>query len=149
MRGRFHPIDGQLYGCGMFAWAGSQQQPGGFYRIRKTNRPAHLPISLRAKRNGMQIEFSEPLDPQTAADVKSYAVKTWSLKRTANYGSEHYGERPLKVAAAHLASDGKSLLLEIPEIQATWCMEIKFSLRDSDGNPVRGTIHNTVHQLGD
>ena len=33
MRGRFHPRDGQLYGCGMFAWAGNQSQPGGFYRV--------------------------------------------------------------------------------------------------------------------
>ncbi len=24
MRGRFHPADGQLYACGMFAWAGNQ-----------------------------------------------------------------------------------------------------------------------------
>jgi putative heme-binding domain-containing protein len=149
MRGRFHAGDGQLYGCGMFAWAGNQQQPGGFYRIRKTDRPAYLPIGLRAKQNGMQIEFSDPLDPQTASDVKNYTVKTWSLKRTASYGSKHYDEKQLKVVAAHLASDGKSLLLEIPEIEATWCMEIKYLLRDADGNSVRGTIHNTVHQLGE
>ena len=29
MRGRFHPTDGQLYTCGMFAWAGNQTVPGG------------------------------------------------------------------------------------------------------------------------
>ena len=27
MRGRFHPKDGQLYCCGMFAWAGNQTSP--------------------------------------------------------------------------------------------------------------------------
>jgi hypothetical protein len=149
MRGRFHPGDGQLYGCGMFAWAGNQQQPGGFYRIRKTNRPANLPIGLRAKQNGMQISFSDPLGSQSAMDVKNYTVKTWSLKRTAGYGSKHYDEKQLKVVAAHISNDGNSVLLEIPNIQPTWCMEIKFSLRDTAGNPVRGTIHNTIHQLGD
>ena len=46
MRGRFHPDDGQLYCCGMFAWAGNQQQPGGLYRIRRTDHPVHLPVEL-------------------------------------------------------------------------------------------------------
>ena len=36
---RFHPTDGQLYVCGMFAWAGNQQAPGGLYRIRSTGKP--------------------------------------------------------------------------------------------------------------
>ena len=27
MRGRFHPTNGHLYTCGMFAWASNQQQP--------------------------------------------------------------------------------------------------------------------------
>ena len=47
MRGRFHPVDGQLYLCGMFAWAGSRTQPGGFYRLRYTGKPVHLPVDLR------------------------------------------------------------------------------------------------------
>ncbi len=38
MRGRFHPVSGQLYCCGMFAWAGDQTQPGGFYRVRYTGK---------------------------------------------------------------------------------------------------------------
>ena len=49
MRGRFHPKDGQLYSCGMFAWAGNQTRPGGFYRVRATGKPIVLPVGLRAK----------------------------------------------------------------------------------------------------
>jgi hypothetical protein len=32
MRGRFNPADGQLYTCGLYAWAGNRQHPGGFFR---------------------------------------------------------------------------------------------------------------------
>ena len=49
MRGRFHPADGQLYCCGMFAWAGNQTQPGGFYRVRYLGEAVHLPIGLRRR----------------------------------------------------------------------------------------------------
>ena len=48
IRGRFHPTNGHLYTCGMFAWAGNQQQPGGFYRVRATGKPMHLPVGLHA-----------------------------------------------------------------------------------------------------
>ena len=68
MRGRFHPKDGQLYACGMFAWAGNQTAPGGFYRIRSTGKPMFLPIGLHATRTGLQITFTEPIDRASASD---------------------------------------------------------------------------------
>ncbi len=62
MRGRFHPTDGQLYACGMFAWAGNQTAPGGFYRVRYTGKPADLPVGLKAKAGGVELTFTDPLD---------------------------------------------------------------------------------------
>ncbi|MEM7015368.1 MAG: DUF6797 domain-containing protein, partial [Verrucomicrobiota bacterium] len=102
MRGRFHPENGQLYGCGLFAWAGSRQEPGGFYRIRYTGKPAYMPIGLEAKKSGMKIKFSDPLDAEFVANADNFKVKTWGLKRTASYGSKHYDEKQLKVSAAAL-----------------------------------------------
>ena len=62
MRGRFHPGDGQLYTCGMYAWAGNQTQPGGFYRVRYTGKPICVPVGLSARRDGMAITFTGALD---------------------------------------------------------------------------------------
>jgi hypothetical protein len=149
IRGRFHPDNGQLYSCGMFAWAGSQQQPGGMYRIRYTGKPVHLPIGLKANRTGIEIGFSGELDRGQAINPQNYTIETWSLKRTANYGSEHYDERDLKVAAAELSPDGRTVRLEIPAIQPTWCMEIRYRLRGANGEPVDGVVHNTIHNLGE
>jgi putative heme-binding domain-containing protein len=147
MRGRFHPTDGQLYLCGMFAWAGSQTQPGGLYRLRYTGKPAHLPVGLNAHRNGMAVTFTDKLDAASARDPKNYSVKTWSLKRTAGYGSKHYNERSLKVTSVKLSEDGKQVFLQIPDIAPTWCMEIKYEVQSAAGKPIRGRIHNTIHKL--
>lgn len=149
MRGRFHPDNGQLYTCGLFVWAGNQEQPGGFYRVRYTGKPIWLPLELKAKRKGIEMAFSDKLDRQSAEDVRNYAVKTWWLKRTAEYGSAHYDERPVQVTAAHLTADNKKVFLEMPVIAPTQCMEIKYFLRSLTSDPVEGVIHNTVHQLGD
>ena len=35
-----------------------------------------------------------------AGDVKNYAVRTWSLRRSAAYGSKHYDEKPAVVTGA-------------------------------------------------
>jgi hypothetical protein len=148
MRGRFHPTDGQLYLCGMFAWAGNATHPGGLYRLRATGQPMHLPIGLHATRSGLKLTFTEPLDP-ASLDVKNVQIKTWSLKRTANYGSKHYDEKALTVRAASLSSDAKTLSLDVADLRPTWCMEVTFSLRAANGTPIQGTIHNTIHELGD
>ncbi len=149
MRGRFSPVDGQLYACGMFAWAGNQTQPGGFYRIRATGKPAHAPIGLAATKTGLSITFTEQLDPATAIDVSKYVVTTWSLKRTANYGSKHFDEQTLKVAKVTLSPDSKTVKLDLPDIRPTWCMSIDYKLTGSNGEPINGLIHNTIHSLGE
>ncbi len=147
MRGRFSPVDGQLYCCGMYAWAGNQTQPGGFYRVRYTGRPLHVPVGLHARATGMEIGFSAALDPKSANDAANYAIKTWSLKRSANYGSDHYDEKPSRVMAARLAPDGRSVFLEVEGWKPAMCMEIRYAVRSSNGHPVAGTIHNTIHTL--
>jgi hypothetical protein len=149
MRGRFHPGDGQLYLCGMFAWAGSRTQPGGFYRLRYTGNPIHVPTGLRATRRGLEITFSGTLDRGIAEDSTSYSVKIWDLKRSARYGSDHVNERSLAVTAAKLSLDAKTVTLRGPDIQPTWGMEIRYRLRGSDGEKVEASIHGTIHALGD
>lgn len=148
MRGRFQPADGQLYLCGMFAWAGNATYPGGLYRIRATGRPMHLPTELHATKSGLQLKFTERLDPQSLS-AKNWHIKTWSLKRTAAYGSNHYGEQELHVRTATLGADGQTVSLEVDGLRPTWCMEIKFAMSAADGAPVVGTIHNTIHKLAD
>ena len=148
MRGRFHE-DEHLYCCGMFAWAGDQHQPGGMYRVRYTGQPAHLPVGLKARQQGLEITLTEPVDPESATDEGNYAIQVWDLKRTRNYGSQHYNERRLSVERAELSEDGRTVRLTVPDIEPTWGMEIVYSLKSVDGKTVRGKIHNTIHQLGE
>lgn len=147
MRGRFNPVDGQLYCCGLFAWAGSQTQPGGFYRLRYTGKPVHLPVELKAREGGVELRFSGKLTREVASDPRSFQVETWSLKRTASYGSQHYDTEKLEVKNATVSDDGQSVFLEISNLKPTWCMEIKYNLRSDDNRAFKGVIHNTIHAL--
>lgn len=147
-RGRISDHDNGLYLSGMFAWGSSQQaQEGGFYRLRYTGKQSNMPVGLNAAGKELKITFTDPLDQTAAADVQSYAVKVWSLKRTANYGSKHYDERSIDVAVAELSQDGKTVTLTIPELDRTWCMEIRCNLKSSNGEEFERVIHNTIHSV--
>jgi len=148
MRGRFHPTQKQLYCCGMFAWAGDATQLGGLYRIRATGQPMRLPVGLHTHPGKIEVTFTDPIDPATAADPSRYTIKTWSLKRTADYGSKHYDEKPLAVKAAALSADGRTVTLEVPKLEPTWSMEIACRLADAGGRPVERVIHNSVFAIG-
>jgi hypothetical protein len=147
MRGRFSPMDGQLYGCGMFAWAGNRQQPGGFYRIRYTGQPAYQPVSLSTIKGKVTIGFSDALDPTSAAAVSAWEVRAWDLERTKNYGSKHKNERVWNVVKAEVSKDGKSVTLEIPELAPTWGMSIKMKLRSAGGEAMEREINNSIFTL--
>jgi len=149
MRGRFHPNNGHLYVCGMSAWATNQvNEPGGFYRVRATGKPSHLPVGLNAKVGKVEITFSDPLDPASIAPVGDvFKVNTWALLRSENYGSAHYDKKTLKVSGSSLSRNGKTLTLQLSDIEPVWQMSIQYNLKGANGAAVVGEIQNTIHQL--
>ncbi len=148
MRARFSPFDGQLYVCGLSAWATNQtMQEGGLYRVRYTSTPAAMPIELSAHERGLQVVFSEPLGERTSLDPRDYGLEVWSLKRTKNYGSDHYDQHELDIQGVHLSPDRKILSFDVPDIAPTWSMELRLSVMTGDGKAVERVIHNTIHRL--
>jgi putative heme-binding domain-containing protein len=147
MRGRFHPSDGGLYVVGMFAWAGNQTQDGGFYRVRYTGKPLYVPTALHCQGTTVRIGLSDEVDPSSVSP-ESFSMSRWSLKRSAKYGSEHYDTRTWEVASARWDADQRELVLEVPELEPTWCMEIVMDLRAPDGTSVHRVLHNTIHSTG-
>jgi len=156
MRSRFGPLDGQLYVCGLFGWAGNQTKPGGLYRIRYAGQPLRSPIDLRATTAGVVLTFSEPLDRELAADVESYGVARWNYTRTAGYGSPDKkvsdgtaGQEPMAVSAARVSKDGRTVELDLADMRPAMQMQIQYNLEDANGGRVRGEIQSTVHVLGE
>lgn len=147
MRGRFGS-DGALYTCGLFGWAGSATAPGGFHRLRRLDRPAHVPLEIHAMKGTLTVTFSEAIDPASARP-DAFSFKVWSLKRNAGYGSKHHEERGLDITAAHLGADGRTVTLGIPSLAPTQCYELRAHVTGTDGAPIDRSIHGTIHQLSE
>ncbi len=147
MRGRFG-TDGALYTCGLFGWAGNATGPGGFHRIRRNEKPAHVPLAIHAAKGALNVTFSEALDP-ASVKADAFAFKVWSLKRSASYGSKHFDEHPLDIAAVRLSADARTVTLDIPTLAPTHCYELKVRLMTPAGAAIERSLHGTIHQLAE
>lgn len=150
-RGRFNPRDGQLYVSGMGGWGTYTTDDGCFQRVRYTGDPVQLPTAIHAHQNGVLLTFSQPIDRERAGQPQSHFAQAWNYRYSAAYGSPELSPRhpgmtghdPLAIRSATVLADGRSLFLEIPEIQPV--NQLHLHLRVDAGRPI--DLFATVHRL--
>lgn len=159
MRGRFNEKDGQLYVCGLNVWQSANRnglnRRGIFQRVRYTGQPVHQPKAFHVRPNGLEITFTEPLDPVSAADPQNYGVEQWIYHWTKNYGSpefkvsnpEEKGHDSLDVKSAKLSGDRKTVFLEVADLKPVMQMKIKYNINAADGAPLKQEILNTINKV--
>ncbi len=151
-RGRFNPKDGQLYVSGMGGWGTYTIADGSFQRMRYTGDPVQLPVAFHVHQNGVVITFSSPLDRSVAEQPKNHFAQVWNYRYGAAYGSLEFSTRhpgtpghdPLAIASAHVLDDGRSLFLELPDLQPV--NQLHLYVKPDAGPSL--DLFATVHKLG-
>jgi azurin len=151
-RGRFNPKDGQLYVTGMGGWGTYTVADGSFQRVRYTGDPVQLPVAIHARENGILLTFSQPVERGVAERTSSQFAQAWNYRYGGFYGSPEYSARHpntpghdvLDVRSAHVLGDGRSVFLEIPDLQPV--NQLHLHLQVGAGLPV--DMFATVHKLG-
>lgn len=122
--------DGALY-IGMIGNPGNWGQTGklwyGLQRMKYNGQSVFEMLAVRAKTNGMEIEFTEPLPEGAGWDTKNYTVKEWWYKPTPNYGGPKMDEEAMTVKSATVSEDRKHVFLEIPGLKTTHVVYIKLN----------------------
>ena len=151
-RGRFHPTDGQLYVTGMGGWGTYGVDDGCFHRVRYTGDRVQLPEAFHVHQNGILVSFTEPVDRAIAGQPRNHFAQAWNYRYSAGYGSPEFSPRhfgmpghdPWAITSAHVLPDGKSLFLEIPDLQPV--NQLHLRLRVDSGSA--RDVFLTVHRLG-
>ena len=154
MRGRFHPKDGQLYVSGLNVWQSDAAKFGCFSRVRYTGAPATMTVGLHTLKDGVQLQFTGPLDAASATDAQNYDITRWNYEWTGNYGSPDFkvsdgtkGKDTVTIEKAVLSPDKKTLTLTLADMQPAMTLRLKFKIQSADGKPVEQEIHATVHRV--
>ncbi|MCU0446028.1 MAG: DUF1080 domain-containing protein [Microscillaceae bacterium] len=115
--------DGQLYAgeIGVSGNWGHVTTKGmgkyGLQRLKFNNQSVFEMLAVRAKTNGIEIEFTEALENGAGWNPESYLIKQWWYKPTENYGGPKMEEEVLKVKSANVSADRKKVFLEIEGIE--------------------------------
>ena len=155
MRARFNPLDGQLYVAGMKGWQTSATRDGCLQRVRYTGKPLQMPTELHVKRNGLEITFTSALDPASANDAENFGIVQYNYLWSKEYGSADWkvsnpkekGRDTVEIKSTKLLADGKTIFLEIPNLQPVMQMEIKFNLKAADGTTIKQEIDSTINKV--
>lgn len=106
--------DGALY-VGEIGNPGNWGQSGklhyGLQRLVYNSKPAFEMLAVRAKSNGMEIEFTESLRDGDGWNPDDYEVKQWYYKPTSDYGGPKIDEKSLTVKSATVSDDRKKVFL--------------------------------------
>ena len=160
-RARFSPNDQHLYVCGMQGWGSYSPQVGCLQRIRYRGETFQALTDFHVHQNGVRLTFAQPLDPQVAEDLQQHFAQAWNYRYAGAYGSPEYspshpgivGHDAWRIAGAHVLADGRSLFLEVPELQPVNQLHLRLHVNADEALPVcnpAGSGHDvfmTVHQL--
>jgi putative heme-binding domain-containing protein len=150
-RGRFNPRDGQLYVCGMGGWGTYSVADGCFERVRYTGQPVQVPCGFHVHENGVRISFTLPIDRTLVEEVSGHFAQAWNYRYSSAYGSPEFSPRhfgtpghdPLGITSAHVLPDGRSVFLEIPELQPVNQLHLHVRI----GPDTAQDLFLTVHRL--
>jgi hypothetical protein len=156
-RARVNPSDGQVYATGLNGWNGHGRKglsQGHIHRFRYTGKPARLLTDTQVRHNGIELKFNFQLDPKSAKNPASYQLKQWNYKWAASYGSKQYspnsgkvGQDTMEISNVELAKDGRSVLLQIPDIKPANQVKMNLNLQSADAETFNELVYLTINKV--
>ena len=111
--------DGDLYAGGVGS-GGNWRHEGrlwyALHRFHYNEKSTFEMLAVRAKSNGMEIEFTEPIDSKEFLNNGNFGVEQYYYQATEDYGGPKLGEEVLKIKSVNLSDDRKKVFLEIEGI---------------------------------
>ncbi len=164
--------DGALYVGGVGStgnWNDDGEQWYGLQKLTYNEQVTFEMLAVRAKTNGLELEFTAPIEAGSGNRVEEYQLQQWYYLPTKNYGGPKLDLETLEINSIHISEDRKKVFLEIPELkaghvvhvriiqpfrsiekQSLWTTEAWYTLNgipsDDFGfkNPVLAQKHNTL-----
>jgi mono/diheme cytochrome c family protein/glucose/arabinose dehydrogenase len=144
--------DGALY-AGMTArgWASAGDEPFGLQRLTWTGRRPFEIEEMRARSDGFELTFTQPVAPDSASDPSSYDLSSFTYKYHATYGSPPIDRKEGRIEDVQVAPDSMSARLRIEGLRRHYIHELKMpGVRSADGAPLlHPTAYYTLHNRPD
>ncbi len=136
--GKLDKSTGQLFvGGSDRGWGARGGKPYCFERVDWSGTVPFEVQEMRAKPDGFELTFTEPLNRESAEDLTHYKMREFTYIYRAEYGSPEVDSKIPKITAITVAPDNKSVRLQIDSLFKGDIHEIHVDgVRSADGRPV-------------
>lgn len=144
--------DGSLFvGMTNRGWSSLGNRSYGVTRVRQSGAIPFSIREMRAKSDGFELVFTEPVDPKSAANPASYNLQSYTYNYSGAYGSDEIEKQNLTIESASVSADGLSVRLKISGLRELYVHELQSpGLRAKSGSPLLyPAAYYTLNQIPD
>lgn len=121
-------------------WGSRGRKPFALERLVWTGKTPFEVHEMRAKPDGFELTFTEPVDPASARNPASYKLQTYTYIFQSSYGSPEVDHTEPTIKEIHVAEDGKSARLVVDGLKEGHVHELHMAgVRSQKGLPL---LHN-------
>ena len=117
--------DGSLFaGLTNRGWSSLGTASHGLQRVVWSGKTPLEIVEMKARPDGFELVFTQPIDPASASDPKSYRLSSYTYLYHATYGSDEIDARELAITAAQVAPDHRSVRLKAAGLRPFYVHEL-------------------------
>lgn len=121
-------------------WSSTGKDEFGLQRLEWTGKTPFEMKSIKSMPDGFLVEFTQPVNKETAQNLDSYKINSFTYKYHHNYGSPIINAKSLKIKGIQIAEDGMSVRLAIDSLRLGYIHELRLEgLKNTDD---RSLLHN-------
>ena len=130
--------DGSMFVFGTNrGWGSVGSKPYALQRVVWTGKTPFEVREVRAKPDGFELTFTQPVDPQSAGSAASYTLGTFTYIYQASYGSPEVDQTTPTIKSVTVAPDALSARLVIDGLVEGHIHELHFAgVRSAGGKPL-------------
>ncbi len=118
--------DGSLFvGMTSRGWASTGKEMYGLQRLVWTGKMPFEIKTMKARPDGFELEFTQPVDKATASDAASYSLASFNYMYRQEYGSPVIENQPCTIKGIAVAEDGLSARLVVEGLREGYIHELK------------------------
>ena len=115
-------------------WSSLGTASYGLQRLEWTGKIPFEIRTMKARPDGFDLEFTRPVDHDSAGDPSSYTMQQYTYLYHSAYGSDEIQRKSLEVADASVSNDGHHVTLRVSGMRESFVHElVAIGVRSRDG----------------
>jgi hypothetical protein len=118
-------------------WGSRGKQNFALERLEWTGKTPFEVLNMKARPDGFELTFTQPVDPATAGDIESYLMPTYTYIYQESYGSPEVDHVDCKITNVVVSPDGLSVRLTVDKLHEGHVHELHLDgVKSAEGKPL-------------